>query len=789
MNRPFSLIILFVIGLSFSLNAQNIITGKITDIDDVPLPGATVVAKGTTSATITDEQGKYQLNLVEGSYTIVASYLGFKSITKKIQVTSGTNNFTFKLEEDFMALDAVVVSGKSDAQILREQAYAVEVVETEGFKNLSTNGNDILAKIPGVNIRQSGGVGSDFSLSLNGLSGNQVRVFIDGIPMDYFGSSLSLNNFSANLLQSIEVYKGVVPIHLSSDALGGAINIVTDQNSDSFLDFSYGLGSYQTHIASLNTQYRNKKSGFAVRLKSFYNTSQNNYKVPIKLVNFETGKEDEEATNVEHFHDAYNSKMAWLETGFLKSSFADKLMVGVMYSDNYDEVQQPANAIGEAKIPYGEVTSEEQKVIGTFSFKKNRIFNTKLNLNAYMVGVFSESNNIDISDYTYDWFGNRELRDDTSVGEIENRKTYLRLHTDNYLGNLNGEYEINENNNIAANYSLNALTIQGNDDFKEENNTQFSDPSDVTKQVMAFSYTNAAFDNKLKNTIFTKFYNYDISSLITNYSGTETEPLNIERKNTGFGISSTYLWNGFQIKASFENAIRFPEVSELFGDGLNIEPSPSLLPEKSNNYNVGVSFNNNFGNSSLRLSANGYIRDAEDFILPVVEGIKVYHINNCKVLAKGVDFSANYVAAKKFFFALSATYLDLRDNNEWLNGVEGNSNSQYKVRVPNVPYFFSNGSISYRQPNLFKNEDSFTFSISENYVHEFFYTWENLGSSEKPSIPQQWVTNAEVVYSMNDQKYNVSVGVANLLNADVYDNYQQLRPGRTFNLKLRYFIN
>ncbi|MEM6816447.1 MAG: TonB-dependent receptor plug domain-containing protein [Bacteroidota bacterium] len=288
--------------------------------------------------------------------------------------------------------------------MVREQAYAVEVVESKGFENLSTNANDILGKISGVNIRQSGGLGSPFSLSLNGLTGNQLRVFLDGIPMDYFGSSLSLNNFSANLINRIEVYKGVVPIHLSSDALGGAINVLTDSEDDSYLDVSYSVGSFETHIASLNTQFRQERSGFAVRVKSFYNTSQNNYKVPVYLVNWDTGKEDDLETWVERFHDKYNSKMAWVETGFLGTSFADQLLVGVLYSDNYNAIQQAVNAIGQAKRPYGQVAKEENKIIANFSYNKAGLLNDKLNVRSYFVGVFSDEVTVDTSSY---YFRNR----------------------------------------------------------------------------------------------------------------------------------------------------------------------------------------------------------------------------------------------------------------------------------------------------------------------------------------------------------------------------------------------
>lgn len=65
-----------------------------------------------------------------------------------------------------------------------------------------------------VRIREEGGMGSNYNFSLNGFSGNQVKFFLDGIPMDNFGSSFNLANISANMAERVEVYKGVLPVNL-----------------------------------------------------------------------------------------------------------------------------------------------------------------------------------------------------------------------------------------------------------------------------------------------------------------------------------------------------------------------------------------------------------------------------------------------------------------------------------------------------------------------------------------------------------------------------------------------
>ncbi len=763
------------------------ISGVLEEPDGNPAVGIMLVLDGTTFGDISNAEGSFKItNIPAGTYHLIISGLGFETIRKKVVVGSTPIVLKFILNEVVTELEELVVVGKSQATELREQAYAIEVIDAKGFKNLSTNGNDMLNKISGVNIRQSGGMGSEFTISLNGLSGNQVRTFLDGVPMDYFGTSLSLNNFSANLIERIEVYKGVVPIHLSSDALGGAINVVTGESIQPYLDISYAVGSYGTHMASLNGQYRSNISGLTVKAKSFFNSSENNYEVPVKLVNFDTGKQDEKPTMVERFHDGYQSKMGWLETGFTNTSFADRLLIGVLYSTNYKELQQPANAIGQAQIPYGEVTTEEKKYITNFTYAKQGLFQDRLNINSYIVRVVSETLSKDTSSFRYDWFGNKTPRTNNNSGEIENRKTLLTLKNQNYLANLNAEYQVSMNHNVALNYSLNHLKLKGHDEYKAQNNTQFSNPSTVYKQVIGGSYTNTFFGTRLKNTIFGKQYLYHISSLETNYQGTEVNLFSNSKHLMGFGASSTFRFDKVQLKASFENAVRFPEVIELFGDGLNYTPNPTLKPERSMNYNVGVIINTL---RSAKLAINGFIRDAEDFIIPQVQGIKVFHINNGKVISKGIDLSGSWRYHKSMMLSLNANYLDLRDNNKWRNGEAGITNALYKVRLPNVPYLFGNVTAAYNKPKIIGQNDQLSFSIVQNYVHSFFYRWENLANKDKGTVPSQLTTNLEWIYSFNDETYNFSFGISNLFDADVYDNFQQLRPGRTFNMKFRYFIN
>lgn len=130
-----------------------------------------------------------------------------------------TMNFT--MEENSITLNSVEVYGKTKTQQVKESAFAVNALDVKPQINTLKNLNDMVNRTTGIKIREEGGVGSDFDLSINGLSGNSVRYFIDGMPLDTKGSGVSLANLPVNIIDRVEIYKGVVPASLGADALGG----------------------------------------------------------------------------------------------------------------------------------------------------------------------------------------------------------------------------------------------------------------------------------------------------------------------------------------------------------------------------------------------------------------------------------------------------------------------------------------------------------------------------------------------------------------------------------------
>lgn len=282
--------LLLVCLLQLSLTAQNKITlsGKVTDQQGTPLSLITIAVENTVSGTYTDDSGLYSLQVSPGKHTFVVSSLGYQTIKTSLDLHHN-KTLDFKLEESSVSISPVEVYGKTQSQQVRESALSVNALDVKPVINSLNSLNELVNRTSGVKIREEGGVGSDFDLSINGLSGNSVRYFIDGVPLDSKGSYVTLANLPVNLIDRVEIYKGVVPASLGTDALGGAVNIITQAEKKSFMDASYSIGSFHTHRANLNAQFMERHTGLVVRPAIGISYSKNDYRMKDVQMRNETG--------------------------------------------------------------------------------------------------------------------------------------------------------------------------------------------------------------------------------------------------------------------------------------------------------------------------------------------------------------------------------------------------------------------------------------------------------------------------------------------------------------------
>ena len=216
-------IVALFLGLTTSLQAQNSITGKVTDSKNNPLIGVTVYATESHKSAKTDENGTYTLTeLPNGDETLVFSYVGFATQNKKIAKIQNTQTLDIVMDETAFQMDEVIVS----TPFSKLQSQNVMKVDRESIKSMQEKGSatliEGLATIPGVSQVSTGtSIGKPI---IRGLSGNRVLVYTQGIRLEnqQFGDEHGLGLNDAGV-ENVEVIKGPASLLYGSDALGGVL--------------------------------------------------------------------------------------------------------------------------------------------------------------------------------------------------------------------------------------------------------------------------------------------------------------------------------------------------------------------------------------------------------------------------------------------------------------------------------------------------------------------------------------------------------------------------------------
>lgn len=773
-----------------------IIQGKVLGQNKNPIPYAQIFIKSLGLGTVSESNGAYRLEKVPlGTHEITFSYLGYTT-RKLILEISATKIYKVNIElsEGSQNLDEVVVKGKSKATKIEETGFNVEAIDIAQFQNTTLDVNQILGQKSGVRIRETGGLGSDFNFFLNGLSGRQVKFFLDGQPLENFGSVFNLNNIPSNLIERVDVYKGAVPIQLGADALGGAINLITRQDLQDYLDISFSYGSFNTSRANISGRWRAPNSGFTAGAQAFYNYSDNNY----IMRNVETISNGQFVTgDFERFHDGFRSYLGNLELGFSNVPWADSFILGFAYGELDKDVQTSSRgsltADGALSLPsYGEAVQEEESLRYTLKYQKRDLLAKGLDANIFLSYNRLKSINIDTTSNRYNWEGRIIAVSDLS-GELNFEKTFFVFDQNLFLGNVGLEYELNDKHQLSTNFTWTYLERQGENTFLTDSEDPFREPNTLDKKVLGVAYRLRVFDKKLETTLSGKYFGLGILAReARTFARGETTvaELTTNKDFFGYGLASRYSFHdGLQIKTSYERAFRIPEAFEIFGDGLLILANPNIVPESSHNINLGANWKLEFGNyDELQIQANGFYRLVDDIIFPVPGGIFVAYDNIQNILIRGVEGELRYRSNIGFQTGINVTYQDVLNNVEFLPGTS-TPNIVFRQRLFNTPFLFGNADASYRVKEIGQKKWNLDFTYSVNFVEEFFLNFPNIAlGGDKFTIPRQLIHNAGIALSSVNGRYNLSLEVRNLTDEIAFDNFALQKPGRAIFFKLRYFL-
>ena len=264
MKRSLLLVLMFF-GTLLTALAQSTVTGIIKDDVGLPLTGATVTLKGTTTGAVADIDGKYSIKVPNAEVVLVFKFVGMIDQ----EVTVGTQSVIDVVLKSDELLDEVVVSAFGIKKDKDKLGYSAQVVGGDAISNSGQNNvvNALNGKVAGVNIISSSGApGAPADIKIRGISSisgnNQPLFVVDGVPINNttdasnasgtttadYGQAIGTNRASdlnPNDIESVTVLKGGAATALYGlRATNGAIIITTKSggNTNGGLNISFGTG-------------------------------------------------------------------------------------------------------------------------------------------------------------------------------------------------------------------------------------------------------------------------------------------------------------------------------------------------------------------------------------------------------------------------------------------------------------------------------------------------------------------------------------------------------------------
>ncbi|MGO3806205.1 MAG: TonB-dependent receptor [Sphingobacterium sp.] len=766
---------------------------------------ATIKVKGTEIATMSRSDGTFEISKVPyGTQVITISSVEIQTKEFPIIVEKSNRFFHFEVfKKGDLDIEEVNITAKTEKRALETSGFAVAVIETKeaSLRNLTTN--ELLDRSVGVRVRQNGGLGSAVEYNLNGMTGSTVGLFLDGLELSTYGSSFNLNNIPPAMIERIEVYKGVLPSHLSGDYVGGAINVVLKNNvSRSNLTASVSYGSFNTFQTDLSGMFRDQKTGFTVRASGFYTYTDNSYETWGKFSKFyEPNGRVERYYKAKRFNDSYKSVGGRFELGFTDVNWADQFFVGYNGSFTHNEIPH-GQTMGR---PYVGRFNEYDANVLMLNYRKENFLIEGLSLN--FNGIHSSRGTYlqDTVGWQYNWDGNIRLDNNLNPmhrGEGQGQQgektiTDVSRKITNLRTNL--AYNITKNHRVSVNHKF-EITDRDDEDLLNPVDDRLKTVTDVSQHILSASYEAITLNERLKTNVFGKYSllnNKQVRPVIQTIDGEPSIIYNQTKNqdsNVGYGLAVAYtILPQIIFIGSTEQSFVNPTEEQLYGAAeKNIVGNAGLRPEEYLNINAGVRLGRfSFGKHKISLYGSTFWRNGKEKIaLEVNENLSENEVEMSQFVNLGKTQSRGFEAEISYTYGNSLNAMvSLSKFNALLKeryNPYGTENRFYNAQIPNEPFFNVNGNVQYRVNNFIQKKSILNLHYNTGYVAPFRTVWPE---SEWFTTPRQFIHDLGVSYRPPSGKLVVSLDAKNMFNAEVYDNFGVQKPGRAFYLKLNYTIS
>lgn len=773
----FSTLLLMSTGVAAQTGSGRIAGVVIDDAGEEPLPGVTLFIEELKRGVVADKHGEFAFSDIPATaYTLTVKFMGYH--TQTLKITAGKDDArktVIRLKAKSRSLEEVIVTGKSEARRIREQAMPVSVISMKQLQGTVSDVQEILAKTVGVAIRSSGGVGSTSRLSVRGLEGKRIGFFIDETPLNDQSDFIDLNDIPIDMIDRIEIYKGVVPAKFGGSSMGGAVNLVIKEYPDRYADVSYTLESFNVNKAQTVFKRNLRNAGLVFGIGGGYTYADNSYTMDSPYV---------KGLKIKRNHDNFRKLILG---GSIKARkwWFDEVELEPVFIDTYKEIQGIETDIRQAH-------TRSRLYVLSNKLEKDNFLLDGLDFDMSTAIAYTQYGLVDTAKVWYDWEGNPYPTPSPIGGELgtryasdsDNKKTTL-------INKLNLEYLIGRNHSVSFNSVFTLADGYPSDPTKEKSIGKKVDfDSRMRSWVGGLTYDFRTADDRFLNSLTTRIYWYSMKTSYQNiYVSTPVEDISLNKSSVGFSDAMRYRFTpSFMAKLSGGYDVRIPAENELLGDGYTITPSEKLLPERNLSVNAGLLYDLTGRHpSNLQIELGGYYMYLKDMIrfTKGILGAQYQNFGEMRTLGAELEVKADIFP---FLYGYgNVTYQDLRDVREY---EEGSSlpNATKGKRMPNIPYFMANAGVEFHRENLFGGKGQNTRLFADMaFVEEYLYDFE-ITENAKRRIPRSTTVDIGFEHSFMNQRLFVSGKIRNLTNATVLSEFNRPLPGRSFGIKLRYIF-
>lgn len=587
-----------------------------------PLPGANILVQGTGWGTSANPQGLYQLeNVPEGIYTISAAHIGYARQTfRDVRIPRDLPvRLNFYLKPKIIQMKALEISADRWQNGLRTDQVVIKQDEIEDSNYQSVG--EILEQVPGLEIENTGTVGSSKKISIRGSQSNQVLVLLDGIPLnDESGGSVDLATIPTNIIEKVEVHKGGNSARFGSGAIGGVIRISTKSRFKQQFQVNSSLGSFGAVNVEPNFSGNYGNFGYFIS----YNFIRSNGDYPFEYRDSKDVLVRETRINAD-----YLSQNGFVRLNYKRQAHTFSVQMQQLNSDRglpgkINGWTAYARAKKEQRIWGGEYKFNNRKLNFKLSYR-NSDENTE-NSNLYPADADKRDRNYPKYHYQYR-LKNHVLN--TTIDYVPANWLHLTL---GYTGRL-------------LNYR--------NENLRPSLTPPVTEAEDLAHGVFLTQEYKLTYPNQAVQLSLTPAIRYDelrIKSGSFKRFDHQWSP----------GLNAFFSWGRkrqIYTKAGTSHSFRVPTFADLFYQEARIEGKPDLLPEKSRNYDYGAGWQID---TSIKFSGEvtHFHYTIDDLIVWRLGSFEVFRPFNTNAEISGEEYSFS-VQAPNDRITLEIGYTDL----------------------------------------------------------------------------------------------------------------------------------